>query len=155
MGFSAVKNVGWQNVLNKLLRKGKGPKGAKYDQNYGNKVVFYEDWMGQLDDELLAAGSAVDEVGSELRTIEPATKKAGSPTEVGGIDMREKTMNLDLRGKAGTFILPADPAQIQNIRIDGLVPVINSMTPVSDLSAFLKLGQMSHEKQDEPAFNSG
>lgn len=133
-----------QNVTENLLRSGRGSKFDLQNSSYGDKVVFYPS----------TAGSAVGENERELRAVKSTAKKAGSPTEVGGIDMREKTMNLDLRGKAGTFILPADPAQIQNIRIDGLVPVINSMTPVSDLSAFLKLGQMSHEKQAEPALNS-
>ena len=59
--------------------------------------------------------------------------------KVGGIDLRDDNLNLDLRGEAGTFNLPLDAAQIQKIRIDGLVPVILNVTPLPSLSTFIKL----------------
>jgi len=44
--------------------------------------------------------------------------------------------------------MPTDPSQIQNIRIDGLVPVILNVTPLPSLPAFLKL---SEAQTAEPA----
>lgn len=121
-----------ENVLEKLLRKAKGPKGAVYDEKYGNKVVVYSDWMGKLDDAILAASSGVS--ASE-------NSQAGISKDLGGIDLREGALDLDLRGDAGTFQMPADPAQIRNIHIDGLVPVILNVNPLPSLPAFLNLSE--------------
>ncbi len=70
-----------------------------------------------------------------------ASSAVSENEDLGGIDLTEKNMNLDLRGQAGTFALPADPAQIQNIRLDGLVPVILNITPLPSLPVFLQLSE--------------
>ncbi|MCC6759192.1 MAG: protein kinase [Candidatus Omnitrophica bacterium] len=128
--LSDVENL----KLRAIIAKAVGPREMRYKNT------------AELKADLVALQQALND--------NPAAS-SGVNEEVGGIDLREENLNLDLRGpapvfggEAGTFSMPTDPSQIQNIRIDGLVPVILNVTPLPSLPAFLKL---SEAQTAEPA----
>lgn len=59
----------------------------------------------------------------------------------GGINFNPNQLDMDLRGEAGSFELPTDPAQLQNFQFDGLLPVIINVVPIPSLPAYWGLSK--------------
>jgi hypothetical protein len=56
----------------------------------------------------------------------------------GGIDLNARNMDLQIKRDANGFVLPVSKQNLDQIRIDGLFPVILSILPVSNMSEYLK-----------------
>jgi hypothetical protein len=85
-----------------------------------------------------AASTAVVEKTS------PAVKTASAPTieavniqDVGGINLSADQTVLEIRGNGQPIQFNFDTNQLQNLRFDGLVPVIINIAPVINLPLFL------------------
>jgi len=57
--------------------------------------------------------------------------------EKGGIDLNPNMINMDVSGDTIQYDLPTSPEQIENMQINGLVPVIMNIAPVSNLPLLL------------------
>jgi hypothetical protein len=55
---------------------------------------------------------------------------------VGGIDFNSKNLDLQIEGDIGSFALSVDPAVWDNIKVQGLVPTIIEIKPVTDWGVF-------------------
>ena len=84
-----------------------------------------------------------DQVVSDAAMVGKENKEAVSDqSAVGGIDLNPEKWNLETKGQGVN--LNIDPAQLQNLDIKGLTPVIFNITPMTDLPLFLGI------KKDEP-----
>ncbi len=66
--------------------------------------------------------------------------------DLGGIDMNSKALDLQTSGEEIKFNMPFDPAQLQNIKIDGFSPVILQIIP-TNLPLFLGLKDTDQQLQ--------
>ncbi len=64
---------------------------------------------------------------------------------LGGIDFRSETMNIRYEGEAPELTAPMTPQEIENMPIDGFVPMIIHVTPITNLPLFLGAAGTSRE----------
>jgi broad specificity phosphatase PhoE/ribosomal protein S18 acetylase RimI-like enzyme len=57
--------------------------------------------------------------------------------EVGGINLNPANLNLEVRNDGGEIKFDFDPAQVENLKVDGFIPVILNVQPVKDLPLLL------------------
>ncbi|MCB9757061.1 MAG: hypothetical protein H6753_01400 [Candidatus Omnitrophica bacterium] len=76
----------------------------------------------------------------------PTQVDAGRPEDVGGIDMNSKALDLQTSGQDIKFDMPFDPAQLQNIQIDGFSPVILQIVP-TNLPLFIGVKEVEKDLQ--------
>lgn len=63
------------------------------------------------------------------------------PEEVGGIDLTAERLNIEVRRDSAGMAVPVDDRQLQNIRLDGLIPVIINIQPVTNLPLLIGAAQ--------------
>lgn len=63
-----------------------------------------------------------------------------SPTPVGGIDLNLEGMDLQIKRDASGVPLPIEQQPLMDMQIDGFLPVIINITPVSNVPLMLGLG---------------
>ena len=51
----------------------------------------------------------------------------------GGIDFNPEMLDLETQGEGVDFNLPFDTQNLENISIDGFIPIIYSITPITSL----------------------
>jgi len=68
------------------------------------------------------------------------------PNNLGGIDMNSKALDLETTGEGIKFDMPFDPAQLENIKIDGFTPVILQIIP-TNLPLFIGINEPEKETQ--------
>jgi len=86
----------------------------------------------------------------------PVNRDRGAPNstqlangDVGGIDLNPQAIEMDKRGVGVNFQLPAfDPAQFQNMNIEGFFPIIINISPITNIP--LLLGLTETETEEEP-----
>ena len=136
--------------LRNIIAKAINLNGEQY-QNISEMIADLEEIQFQLFASSALTNSLAQEemAKKEIFTSSVVDEASASvASDVGGIDLREGNLNLDLRGEAGTFAMPTDASQFQNIQIEGLVPVILNVTPLPNLPAFINL---SAAQSAEPA----
>ncbi len=78
--------------------------------------------------------------GAELRKNVSAdlaqTKNVDSAVANGGIDLSTSNLDLQIKRDGAGVPLPVSAQDLDNIRIDGLVPVIVSIRPAAGLALF-------------------
>ena len=95
---------------------------------------------------LFEATEVKEETTDEAMTAAPVVRPpAVRPT--GGIDFNPQKFNLETEGNGVEFNVP-DPAQLQNMEINGLTPVIFTITPVKNLPLWLGI---SEKKKEQPS----
>jgi len=67
--------------------------------------------------------------------------------DLGGIDLNPNNLNLQTQGNEINIDFLFDPDQMLNINIDGFLPVIINITPITNLP--LLLGELETEEQQE------
>ena len=72
-----------------------------------------------------------------VSTIEP-------PSPVGGIDFNAANLNLQIKRDGHGVPLPISQQDLQNIKIDGLVPIIIDIKPAASLAVFADLQSTSN-----------
>ena len=79
------------------------------------------------------------ETRDQRQTSNPtnAEPRTPNPEVVGGINLDPAQMQLLIERDANDVPVQMDPAVIQNIRIDGLTPVIINIAPLQNLPLFL------------------
>jgi len=96
---------------------------------------------GEMRDDLSASFTQI----KERRDTEPDIHVA-NPAELrdqamisnpGGIALNPEEMNLKIEGKSQPWDLPADPAMLNSVQIEGLFPVIIDIRPMTNLPLFL------------------
>lgn len=75
-------------------------------------------------------GSAATADGAAVKVADPKT---------GGIDLNAANLDMQIRRDGNGIVLPIDQQDLENIRIDGLVPVILQIQPASTLPLFSSL----------------
>jgi len=63
--------------------------------------------------------------------------------EVGGIDLNPKNLTLESYGQKIKFSAPSDSAMLSDIPIDGLTPIVITITPIANLPVELGLTRIS------------
>ena len=127
------------------------------------RVRDFEDVTPELRVYVLRDGKPVLTSREELATVNSSrpTKDAGGEVEVtdsdpglkveedlkGGIDLNPTYLNLKTDREQEGFSIPINTELLQNIRIDGLSPVIIRITPVTNLP--LILGVTAKEAEQE------
>ena len=53
----------------------------------------------------------------------------GKETPVGGIDFNAANLNMQIKRDGNGMVLPLDQQDLENIRIDGLIPIILDIKP--------------------------
>ncbi|MBF0521436.1 MAG: methyltransferase domain-containing protein [Candidatus Omnitrophica bacterium] len=77
-------------------------------------------------------------------TTEERLNKDNAPlANPGGIDFNPNRLELDKQGAHNDFEMPTNPADMENIQINGLVPVIMKISPVTNLPLLLGANQNS------------
>lgn len=84
---------------------------------------------------------------SFLDTNASSAVLTGAAETVGGIDLSKDQLDLEIRGEQIPLKFKFDPAQLQNIQIEGLTPVILNIVPVTNLPLFLTENTPAAEKQ--------
>jgi len=72
---------------------------------------------------------------------------AAMSDEVGGINLDPSQMQLETTGTASMFDIPLDAESLENINIEGFVPVIFSITPITNLP--LIMGSKEEKEVEE------
>ena len=76
--------------------------------------------------------------GLKAQSVMPASTAVVKGEEnVGGIDLSADKTNLDIRSQGAPIEFQFSPEQLQNLKIDGLIPVIINIAPVYNLPLFL------------------
>jgi hypothetical protein len=106
---------------------------------------FHQMIMSQI--RLLARGDAIEAtkrraVGEEISTRATSTKEQGMQNDVvgdkkGGIDFNSANLDIQSHGQKVDFALPPNINEIGNVEINGLMPFIFNITPVTDLPLLL------------------
>jgi len=92
----------------------------------------------------VAAGIAEDEGYVETAGIAETAQQAATP--VGGIDLNPKLLDLQIRRDDSGVPLPFNQQPIENMNIDGFIPVIINVTPVNNLPLILGLKEEDKDK---------
>ncbi len=71
--------------------------------------------------------------------------KSQAPDPYGGIDLTDQAAGMDVQGDAGSFRFDLSPAQIKALDQDvqGILPLIINVQPVSDVRMFLGFGKQA------------
>jgi len=74
----------------------------------------------------------------EIRNIEESDEAAlvKDAKDLGGIDLNPAKLDLETKGEGVEFNLPT-PAELENMEINGLTPIIFNITPITNLPLFL------------------
>jgi len=91
------------------------------------------------------AGNVLDNLDKFIKRARKDLGKGGSkdkamlsaPQTPGGIDLNPADLNLQINRDQNGVPLPIEQQPIQNINIQGLVPIIINIAPISDLPLFL------------------
>ena len=75
-----------------------------------------------------------------LKTSDDAAMM-GDKFQKGGIDLTPQNFNIETQGQGIEFNVPMNPAQWENLNIQGFTPVIFTITPVTNLPLFLGISQ--------------
>ncbi|MBF0385446.1 MAG: hypothetical protein HQL27_06195, partial [Candidatus Omnitrophica bacterium] len=86
---------------------------------------------GRLDVEAMERIGAVGNQGLRFVKADDGAQKKG------GIDFNPRNLKMDVRGRAGDMQIPARFNSLENIQIDGFVPVIINVTPITNLPLLL------------------
>ena len=77
---------------------------------------------------------------SKIRKLAKITQIARTSTR-GGIDFAESNLDMQIKRDGKGVVLPMSQQNLDNIRIDGLVPEILAIKPAQGLLQFLKEAQ--------------
>ncbi len=115
---------------------------AKY-----NRLVEIEKELG---DRAVYAGTLMDGYGPQ--DVAMATKKVTIPEEIasseyGGINLDPSLLDLKIKRDANFVPVKMDSAEITNIQIDGFIPVILNVTPVTNLPLLLGFAVDAQENE--------
>ncbi|MBF0521619.1 MAG: hypothetical protein HQL24_01030 [Candidatus Omnitrophica bacterium] len=95
-----------------------------------------------LDDDLQKADLQIkDFLKKQNINYQPESDAAMSTTAPGGIDFNPDRLKLEKKGVHSDFDLPTDAGDLDKIQINGLVPVILHITPVTNLPVLLGANQ--------------
>ncbi len=75
------------------------------------------------------------------------SKEENTANPPGGIDFNLDLLNLEIQGRGNDFNIPVKNLNFQQIHIDGLMPVIINITPITNLP--LILGAAEREEKQE------
>jgi hypothetical protein len=93
-----------------------------------------------IDQESISAGQG----GVFLSELVDAVQKQ---QEVGGINLNPANLNLEVHNDGGEIKFNFDPAQVENLKFDGFVPVILNVQPVKDLPLLLGIKEEEGAQQ--------
>ena len=103
----------------------------------GERVLDPNVWKA-WDEEILAWGSARPEIDSLNAFLKRTAMPDGNITDTkGGIDLDPTTMNMEIKRDGKGAPMPTFNAPVENIHIDGLLPVIINITPIIDIQMLL------------------
>jgi hypothetical protein len=68
--------------------------------------------------------------------LDQAQSSVSLRKKYGGIDMNAANLDLQLRRDGKGVVLPVSQQDLDNIRIDGLVPVLLDIKPVTGMALF-------------------
>ncbi|MBZ0166502.1 MAG: hypothetical protein K8I00_06815, partial [Candidatus Omnitrophica bacterium] len=90
----------------------------------------------------ITAAQDITDIGAATQDSNAAT--AGiitsaiiSPQDVGGIDLNPNLLELQIEGNGLELNIPVNNPNIEHIRIEGLLPVIINVTPITNLPVIL------------------
>jgi len=120
--------------------------GQRIDATYYSKILTTLSQMGLIEE----AKNIIHSISGRVKaSIEERFAGLIAPDKAkkGGIDFNPATMNLETRG-AGMDIPQVNLEELENMQIDGFVPVIFNISPINNLQMFLGL---SGDEKGTPA----
>ncbi|HPN88489.1 MAG TPA: hypothetical protein PLH56_04045, partial [Candidatus Omnitrophota bacterium] len=120
----------FENVYNSRILSIADPQElANFMRNSIEKVL--EGYNQNKEDSNLVWGKAEEDVLDRLRAIANDLDSAmiGKETPVGGIDFNAANLNMQIKRDGNGMVLPLDQQDLENIRIDGLIPIILDIKP--------------------------
>ena len=93
-----------------------------------------------------------EQAAQDNAILSASEKDSAMAREVGGIDMNPNHFQLEEHGQADKFNVSVDPAQFQNMNIEGFIPVIINITPVTNVPLLLGIVDQK-EKPAQISFN--
>jgi hypothetical protein len=97
-----------------------------------------------LDIEAILSPQMVSYLQADQAMLTSGENSAKAP---GGIDFNLDLLELEIQGQDANFKLPINNINFENIHIDGLMPVIINITPITNLPIIL--GAAEREEQQE------
>lgn len=150
------KNVLIQKVQSQVaeLENDRGTVVSAWNKAHGNQDAYSQrvqatrsEDMKRLDAKILTLQNMIDEL---KKSSSPAANDEIRATkeEVGGIDLNPALLNLQIKRDGEGVPLPLFQQPIHNMHIDGFLPVIIQITPISVSPLFLGLLQNTNEDED-------
>ena len=102
-------------------------------------------------DHFNASSSPLEEQGQGARVKEPGIASDEirmTNKEVGGIDLNPALLDLQIKRDGNDVPLPLPMQPIENMHIDGFLPVIINITPISNLPMLLGLADTAADTQE-------
>ena len=141
-----IEPTGEQAAVNQdLLKRIRQGKIAVFEQ-----TVSQLEYLRLVDTEYLYPKSDADsDAGVEGATTDSDTGLVEAPDQKGGIDFNPDALDIEVQREGPAMNAPVFAPNINNIQIDGLVPVMIKITPAVNLPAFLGISQNREEKKIE------
>jgi hypothetical protein len=125
-----IKTMRLSGSLRGLLPRSRLLKFASHPED-SQRLKYINDYISEQNLQASADIYQNDVITGALASSTPGTDK------VGGINLSADKINLEIRGNGAPVELNFDPQQIDSMKIDGFVPVIINVKPVTNLPLFL------------------
>ncbi|MCB9757730.1 MAG: hypothetical protein H6753_04810 [Candidatus Omnitrophica bacterium] len=115
---------------------------ARIDESFATKIAFVKD-MGEFKEIVFKDGNLTPEQRSAFENLNAQDIK-----NVGGIDLSAERMDLKIKRDGNGVVLPIADQDLQNLRIDGLTPVLLNVAPATPASVpfLMNLGNAAQGK---------
>ncbi len=126
--------------LQDLMEKAKAFRAASQEQKERSREAFREAHQRLLEGVQGGREKTREMREAQAERILEAVDRSQDKQPVGGIDLNTADMNLKIKRDGAGVPLPVSQQNLDNIRIDGLVPVILNIQPAANMPLFSDAG---------------